>query len=459
MKSRINRDEREISITELWWYVISKWKWLVIGMVVGALVMGAFGAYSVYKKNEDAKNNIQKEYTMDDLSLDDQEEVKALIEDYKFYQQELDRLDNNYLMKLNFNNISYCMVTYYIDTEYSYNYEEIKENYANTLISAYKTFIHSDEVHKRIMESGIDGLEEADLPHIYGVVNEGYIIKIAASADTENSRLIIDIVSEEIEKYYEQAASLIGKHKLVKISIDTRNTNSESIKYRQDFYNLMIKNMSSEIENRKNDLSLEQLTVYLKEVEGVKEETPISENFRFNSQNFIGGILGGFLLTALISVLIYVTGGKINSLNEVKQVYGVSVIGSFIRDDASNRYFLEKINKINARASENKQKEYIIKTIIQKCKVNDIKDIFICSSVNGMDRKISDIVDELVSVGIGCDYGEDINSDVNSFERITNIKNVVFVEQIGVTNKSNFEDEIELCDKCSVNILGIIVVI
>ena len=76
-----------------------------------------------------------------------------------------------------------------------------------------------------------------------------------------------------------------------------------------------------------------------------------------------------------------------------------------------------------------------------------------------MDRKISDIVDELVSVGIGCDYGEDINSDVNSFERITNIKNVVFVEQIGVTNKSNFEDEIELCDKCSVNILGIIVVI
>ena len=60
MKSRINRDEREISISELWWYVISKWKWLVVGMVVGALLMGA---YSVYKKNEDAKNNIQKEYT------------------------------------------------------------------------------------------------------------------------------------------------------------------------------------------------------------------------------------------------------------------------------------------------------------------------------------------------------------------------------------------------------------
>ena len=70
MKSRINRDEREISISELWWYVISKWKWLVIGMVVGALLMGAFGAYSA--NNADAP----KEITMEELTPAEQEEVK-----------------------------------------------------------------------------------------------------------------------------------------------------------------------------------------------------------------------------------------------------------------------------------------------------------------------------------------------------------------------------------------------
>ena len=73
MKSRINRDEREISISELWWYVISKWKWLVIGMVVGALLMGAF---SVYKSK--SVGNTTKEYTMDSLTQEEQEEVIIL---------------------------------------------------------------------------------------------------------------------------------------------------------------------------------------------------------------------------------------------------------------------------------------------------------------------------------------------------------------------------------------------
>ena len=135
MKSRINRDEREISISELWWYVISKWKWIVIGMAVGAILFGAYGAYSAYKANEAARANVPKEYTMEDLTPEEQEEVEELVEDYEHYKAEEEKLEKNYLMNIDYNNVTQNLVTYYIDTDYSYNYLEVKENYAETLVA------------------------------------------------------------------------------------------------------------------------------------------------------------------------------------------------------------------------------------------------------------------------------------------------------------------------------------
>ena len=107
MKSRINREAREISISELWWYVISKWKWLVIGMVVGAILLGAYGVYSAYRANESAKANVPKEYTMEDLTPEEQAEVKELISDYERYQEEANKLENNYLMNLKCDNATH----------------------------------------------------------------------------------------------------------------------------------------------------------------------------------------------------------------------------------------------------------------------------------------------------------------------------------------------------------------
>jgi hypothetical protein len=82
MKSRINREAREISISELWWYVVSKWKWLVIGMVVGALLFGVYGSYSAYRANGSEKTNVPNEYTMEDLTPEEQAAINALLEDY-----------------------------------------------------------------------------------------------------------------------------------------------------------------------------------------------------------------------------------------------------------------------------------------------------------------------------------------------------------------------------------------
>lgn len=465
MKSRINREAREISISELWWYVISKWKWLVIGMVVGALVLGAYGAYSAYRANESAKTNANKEYTMEDLTPEEQEEVKELIKEYEHYQNEVERLENNYLMNLDYNNATHCLVTYYVDTDYSYSYTEVKENYASTLVSMYKTYAHSNEVHEKLLELNIDGIEEIDLPYIYSASNEGNIIKIGGYSDLVDSELLMDTICVELEKYYMQMVGLIGEHELVKISEDIRTEYSESIRIRQTMLNGNVDELRVQLENDRNALGDIQKKVYDKEIErieGVNEESIQSnqENQLTKSIKYIVlGIVGGLVVFFVFVVGMFLLDNKIKSVREFRQIYGIDLLGTVLRNDVSNKDVIKKLNGIRLDPDEAKQKQYVLRRIISKCEQENIEDIIICSTISNVKEYIGDVIKEINNAGIKCGCVEKIDSNVESLSEVLECKNVILVEQLNKTKERDFETEIELCDKLPINIVGAIVII
>ena len=355
MKSRINRDAREISISELWCYVISKWKWLVIGAVVGALVTGGVGAYKAY-----SANNVEtpKDVTMENLTAEEQEEVKELIEDYELYKEEEEKLENNYLMNLDYNNISYYLVTYYVDTDYSYNYLEVQENYAATLISMYKTYLYSDEVvREKVMALNIEGIEEIDLTYLYATSSESNIVKIGVYADDECAKIIMDTICEALEEYYTVAEELVGEHKLIKISEDNRLAYVEQVKNGQNFKMSIVTNLKNEIDATKSEFSPTQLMVYEKEVSETAEtkvEVKSTEAV-LNVKYIIIGAICGILAGAVIGVILYLSSKKVKSINDIKQVYDIEIIGKIIRDGVSGNKTIRKINKNKTSISEKEQ--------------------------------------------------------------------------------------------------------
>lgn len=462
MKSRINKDEREISISELWWYVISKWKWLVIGMVVGALLMGAFGAYKAYSANN---VEVPKEITMDDLATEEQEEIKALIEDYTFYLKEEERLKNNYMMKLDYNNVDYCLATYYIDTDFSYNYTEIKENYTETLVSMYKSYVHGEDLHEKIMALNIEGLEEIDLPHIVGASNEGYIIKIGVYGDGKNDELLVNTICEAIECYYEKASEIVGEHKLVRIGVDIRPSYSDSVRNRQNVLSATLNNLYNEIEINKESLSKAQLSVYTKEISGAEGTTAEVESVnkgkvvKLSLKHIVLGAVVGIVALAVVFICIFVGSRKIQSLSELRQTYDIEILGKVLRDTTTNKSVLRKINKINSNLNETEQKQYVIETIVNKCKQNNITKLAIGSTVEIANEKIEDIIKALKHADIECKYAGNINCDVNALNTIVEVKNVIVIEQLNTTTRDDLITELEICDKLSINALGMIVFI
>lgn len=460
MKSRINRDEREISISELWWYVISKWKWLVIGMVVGALLMGAFGAYKAYSANN-AENS--KEIAMEDLTEEEQEEVKALIEDYEFYQAEVERLENNYLMNLNYTDVYRCLFSYYIDTDYSYNYLDVQEDYATELVSVYKTYVGSDEVRHKIMELNIEGLDEIDLNYIISTSNEGNILRVVVYGNEEGYTSISEVIKTAIEEYQSIASEYIGEHKLVAISSDTIKAYSEIIKNRQRMQEEYLKCLSDELVATETIMSEKQVLVYENSIadndETSSDITSEITTSLVNKKYIVVGTLGGMSIVVVIVIVTFMAGKKIKSVSELNQVYGVDVLGKILKDGRSCRYAIKNINKINTDETETIQKKYITETILNKCKQNSITKIAFCSTVSGLTEEFSDAIKVLNDAGIDSKCVTNINCDSEALNVAVKSRNVIIVEQLNVTTKNNISAEIETCDKLSINIVGLILVI
>ena len=57
-------DTREINIMDLFYYVMSKWRMLIVGALVGAILLGAFGASRAIKNkpSEEELKTAQQEY-------------------------------------------------------------------------------------------------------------------------------------------------------------------------------------------------------------------------------------------------------------------------------------------------------------------------------------------------------------------------------------------------------------
>ena len=462
MKSRINREAREISISELWWYVVSKWKWLVIGMVVGALLFGVYGAYSAYRANGSEKTNVPNEYTMEDLTPEEQAAINALLEDYDVYLEEAERVKNNYLMKLDYNSLPYYTVSYYINTNYSYNYLEVKEDYTDELVYLYKTFLQGDEVNQKILDLNIEGLELIDLNYLRTVANEGDVIKIAFVAGEEECKKIVNVLCEEIEKYNEYATDIVGEHELTKISEDSTYAYGNLIKDIQNLRMAELNALYMEIASVKENFNERQKYVFDELVSVENTDIVISETSENKSMLDIMkitiGALLGIIIMVVVNVFIYISGRKIRSFSEISQVYNVEIVEGFIRNDVSGKYFIRKINSYSRMGDENEQKEYVVEVLREICEMKRIKELAICSSLNISDEAIYSQLKFLDNVGIKTEFIGNVNTDVKALKDIMKYKNVLFVEQINVTSKRCFEKQIELCDQFSINILGVVAI-
>ena len=462
---------RGINVKQVIWKIFLGWKWLLIGAVVCALLLGGL-KYVSDSKVQETPQNIESELTIDQIKkLDNIFMLYDRLNYYETYCKE------SMLLDIDLNQYDLLEIQYYVDSKYSMNLdEEITKDYTPALVSAYGAYVlNSDYVSAVIelieIEASVDSVRE--LIQV-STDKDGATFKLAISMPSGCDASKLEAAVDEVLLAKQEEFLAIGQHSIRKINSSVNRVYSDVLEKKiYELKNNMVL-VRNAIEAEKAVLSNEQ-KMYL--YENIQYEEYRNEFAGFGATVVVNQpeatinkkiVVVGFLLGAFIVCAIYlmkeVFSNKLQSVDDISNLYKIDNIG-FVRElDAAKEKFI--IDRLLLSLKNKKYKNYTNKDIVEyvvsklqiACKIKEINEIaFVTTDVYKLDV-LETICDELRKKGIVCTVVKDILQDAQGLKKAKEINNVVIVCEINKSYYPVIDENIISLKQCNMNIMGNIVI-
>ncbi len=485
--------EKEISLTELLFFCLKKWRWIVAAMLVVGVVAGAYKYQSTVQSNQ-AKREAQNTAADGEETVETEVISNPNIEYYNLaienLQQEMeglkDYIDSSVIMKLDPYHLATGSLSYYLDTG------DAGENVRNSLISAYEDFSTDGRLAAEMMGED-SGISEAELQYLISfeseerpVTEESYelsgeeasaqiqivgvgqskpnVFRIQITADSEEScEAYMEAAKRAIESYGAQLQEQIGSHGLTLLSESQTERIDRGIQsYQNEVLNsytttfTQLKNMQTELETVVEE---EGETIVVGEA--VSYASPVREGVKFA---VIGVVLGAFL-AAFILVVIYLMSGKLQSTESFREEFGMPLLGQITKSPAKKRIFgfldrwLQRIEEGEYADITYEEQLKIaaanLKTAISKD--GGMKRIMLAGTIAKDEAEAfrTRLVPELE--GITVSAYERIVFQASALEELDRYDGVLFLEKRGVSYTKLIKKEKSLVADRNVAVLGAVV--
>lgn len=362
--------EKEISLTELMFFCLKKWRWIVAAMLVVAVLAGAYKFQATIKSNQEKKEAeaelLEKEG--EDAKKEAEVIVNPNVEYYELvienWEQELEALkeyiDTSVIMQLDAYHLDTGNLTFFIDAG------DQSQAVRDTLVSAFESFVTDGrlaasmyEANDSMTESEIQYLikfdsidlpnagtnyeiEDGDTPSSIRVIGTGAnkpsVFEVQLTADNaKNCKEYMEAAKTAIEAYSDQVQEMIGSHELQLLSESQTERIDQTI---QTYQNGILNTYTSAFTQFKNQQA-ELETVLAEEGETivtnepVAYDSPAAEAVKFA---IIGLVLGAFL-AAFVLVVIYLMSGKLQSTEQFQEEFGMPLLGQITKNPEKKRFF------------------------------------------------------------------------------------------------------------------------
>lgn len=491
--------EKRIYIRELFFRIFSNWRKIIIWMIVFAVIANIFFCIKYYRAISAAAE--QKEQTEEidistyrnALSEDDAKDVENNFDMYLKHRDAYDKLmeycnDSTY-MNLDPNSVPM------VQMEYNINNCDFAKDYINLLSSQ----IQSDDIANVIidalgldtepsyiwelaefMDAGQDAIQSDTTAVIEQEKdNNSLVMIVKVMGETlDSAKQMSDILNDEILNITDNLREQYGTVRIEKIGEIESTVIDETLLLRQQDYSGRVHNIKSYLENIKNSMTASQESYYnaliddyeidmgIQESEIQQETEPVEMTMQyFNIKYIIAGLFLGAVLACCYICVPYVLGNKFQTPYEVSDCFGITLLevvdveekkkrNNFI-DKQIRRYFRK-----NNEGSSLKEKMSMIETDIGVvCKKQGLKKVFVTSSVQT--DKIKAIKEALQNLGekneLELTMGESVLTDNHSLEQLSESEGVILIEEIASSNLADINEEVNVCKKYDVSIIGMIV--
>ncbi len=506
------RARGEISVPDLFHYLLKKWRSVIVCMLICA-IMGGFYGYFVPPKEEketfddtevvevdldSAETRVEYAQKLNDT---EKEEVYRALQTYFDYKKTYDTLQTYYnesiLMQIDATKEPTILITYGIDF-YSEAGEQLATDVGmvDNIVTLYRNAISDQSVIDEIRAATGWTLDDSYIKELYGIGRAtNNLVHLSVVSMTQEDCETIAIILEN------KIASSIGSvresysHSIRKVGRTFYEVNNTSRIDAQKAKSDSIASTENAMLAVKNALNISQRTYYssllgiaenymdddgvidiqkMISSETIEAQEEMAEPLKraIRGDAILTGLLIGLIFVLLWHISSYVFSTKLKSGSDVSAAFGMRVLGGInMRDQyrgvtgiidkyidrafygyASSETSEEIFDRISFMVGSEIEKKDLHKTYVTG--VNSDSGVEICK------QKVSEEIAKVIGSSDGSSVfsGRSPINDLDSLKELSSSDAVVLVEKLGVTRYSDIAKIMNICTGFGTKILGVVIV-
>ena len=325
----------EINLMDMFRMILSRWRAMIVGAVIGGFLFGMFTLICNYKSLTDpaviASNQEAYESNVEVYELS-REQLQARVDSLKDSLEQQQYIEeHNVIFRIDPYNEFVESATFYVDTGYEVSPELTYQNPDKTsaVINSYRTVVQRIDVNGILGEYlGEDIMTDNPIKGTsYYLVNSwtepanGLLFIFVCGTDRGSVDAVMDALEAEIQAAEKDYQTIYGEHTITLI---------ENSKYQKIDLDLLTVHTSF---SENMETIREALTASEEELNSLKAPTLGQYGLRALAKKTIRyGMIGavvGIVATMVWVVLCYVLQEQMWSLREVQRRYGVRVLGAY----------------------------------------------------------------------------------------------------------------------------------
>ena len=442
MNNNTRMDEQEISLIDLFLFLIKRYRSILLVAVLCAMVVSA-GSFvkTKYFTNESAFESYERElttYRTDQILLN---LYKEKLQDAKNY------LVESPLINVESHNLPTATVSLCVEGTYA------------ELLSNSTSYDPGDSIINNIVLTIQNGADWADLADKYEV-DKKYVRDLIEISPDYNSNIVTIYAygtSEDLAKGLLDDIRALVSENLTSILDSYRGYYIKERNNRTYIDATWVNDIEENTQKSINELIV-QIDELSKKYDGKKEpEAPdYFSAMRAVKYLLIGGVIGALVMCGIYCV-IYMLNNAIRDEDDLHRYYGFTNLGTF-----SIKQTRKKANKLDNYLLKlqygNLDDEFVYGRVAANISLvgKDVKNVLLIGTAS--EDKMKALFDKIGSSVNGCKliYGGNINCDNEALEKLSDADSVILVEERNVSKVKDVTEEIDTIKSCGKQVLGYI---
>ena len=488
-------EEREIDLFDLIADILAHWRSVLIAMIVGAVLLGAFGYVKSYKEFQNTQNEqVAVSTTQDETTREEKIErmKESLGDDLLAGVDSVIVLENKYdLKEIYYKNSLYMQLDplHVVQKELVYQIQ-VEDNSAGSKFGiVYGNVINNIGLYDWIeQQTGLDagyvgelisvdvqsGMRVADDEKQILLSDSNCVKIVIMQKDEESCEKLADAVKEYLAMQQENLSQEIGNHELILLSETMGTISNTDLLDKQTSYRDEISSLKESIAKKKAEYTEEQKQYYDLLTQNDSEIVDTTQDAAAESVTIqkpsisikyvvLGAVIFAFVY-AMILCLMYIFNGKLRASDELQNLYHIPQMGLIVKDSKKKLLPDKWVDNLRNHGKRKFTQAQSMDLAVAAVKIAAVKNgldhvcLMGCNLAEGTDNVCESIKQALEKERIAVTILDNALYNAEAMEKLENEKGVVLVEKAGSTLYNEVAKEIELLTRQDITVLGGIVV-